>query len=131
LQNITTQSIQEVYTLLTQDEERNQTITQDVIAALGAGRSPVLLTERREHLDLLANMLTQYIQNIIVMTGGMGKKQRRFVRFYESLQVELAMPTRPKGKHHPRRHCRRTPAMAAGLTLRRWTVKELLSYPLP
>ena len=77
LQNIASQSIQELYTLLTQDEERNRIITQDVIAALGAGRSPVLLTERRDHLDLLANMLSQYIQNIIVMTGGMGKKQRR------------------------------------------------------
>jgi transposase InsO family protein len=28
-----------------------------------------------------------------------------FVRFHESLQVELAMPTRPKGKQQPRRHC--------------------------
>ena len=77
LQSIASQSIQEVYTLLTQDEERNQAIIQDVIAALGAGRSPVLLTERREHLDLLAKMLTPTIQNITVMTGGMGKKQRK------------------------------------------------------
>jgi len=54
-----------------------------------------------------------------------------FVRFHESLQVELAMPTIRKGKQQPRRHRRRTPAMAAGLTLKRWTVKDLLSYPLP
>lgn len=54
-----------------------------------------------------------------------------FVRFHESLQVNLVMPTKPKGKQQPRRHRRRTPAMAAGLTLKRWTVKDLLSYPLP
>lgn len=40
-------------------------------------------------------------------------------------------PIDRKGKQQPRRHRRRTPAMAAGLTLRRWTVKELLSFPLP
>jgi hypothetical protein len=54
-----------------------------------------------------------------------------FVRFHESLQVELAMPTIRKGKQQPRRHRRRTPAMAAELTLKRWTVKDLLNYPLP
>ena len=54
-----------------------------------------------------------------------------FVRFHESLQVVLAIPTKRKGKQQPRRHRRRTPAMAAGLTLKRWTVKDLLSYPLP
>ena len=77
LQNMTLQSIQEMYTLLVQDDERNRFIIQDVIAAVGAGRSPVLLTERREHIDLLARWLTPHIQNVIVMTGGMGKKQRR------------------------------------------------------
>jgi superfamily II DNA or RNA helicase len=52
-------------------------IVQDVIAAVRANRFPVLLTERREHLDLLASLLAQQIQNVIVMSGGMGKKQRK------------------------------------------------------
>jgi superfamily II DNA or RNA helicase len=77
LQNAASPSIQEVYTLLAQDDERNQIIIQDVIAAVAAGRSPVLLTERREHLDLLAVLLSQQIQNVFVMAGGMGKKQRK------------------------------------------------------
>jgi superfamily II DNA or RNA helicase len=76
LENMTLQSIQEIYTLLVQDDERNRFIIQDVIAAMKAGRSPVLLTERREHIDLLASLLTPHIQNIIVMAGGMGKKLR-------------------------------------------------------
>jgi superfamily II DNA or RNA helicase len=63
--------------LLTRDDERNHLIVQDVIAAVHANPFPVLLTERREHLDLLANLLAQQIQNVIVMTGGMGKKQRK------------------------------------------------------
>lgn len=77
LQDAAPPSIQAVYTLLAQHDDRNRIITQDVIAAVRAGRSPVLLTERREHLDQLASLLAQYIQNVIVMAGGMGKKQRR------------------------------------------------------
>jgi len=77
LQNVATQSIQDVYAQLARDDERNRLIIEDVIAAVQAKRFPVLLTERREHLDLLAGLLSQHIQNVIVMTGGMGKKQRQ------------------------------------------------------
>ncbi len=38
---------------------------------------PVLLTERRDHLDLLVQLLAPKIEHLIVMTGGMGKKQRK------------------------------------------------------
>jgi IS1 family transposase len=54
-----------------------------------------------------------------------------FVRYHESLEVKLAIPSQRKGKQQPVRYRRRTPAMVAGLTHKRWTVKELLSYPLP
>jgi superfamily II DNA or RNA helicase len=77
LQNVTVQSIQDVYALLARDDERNRLIVEDVVAAVEAKRVPVLLTERREHLDLLAGLLSQRLQNVIVMTGGMGKKQRQ------------------------------------------------------
>jgi hypothetical protein len=77
LQNVTAQPIQEVYALLAQDEERNRLIVADVMAAVQAKRCPVLLTERREHLDTLASLLSQHVQNVIVMAGGMGKKQRQ------------------------------------------------------
>ena len=69
--------IQDVYAMLTKDEERNRLIIADVVSAVRAKRFPVLLTERREHLDLLASQLSEYIQNVIVMAGGMGKKQRK------------------------------------------------------
>lgn len=77
LQNVTSQPIQDVYALLARDEERNRLIVADVIAAARARRCPVLLTERREHLDLLANLIARHTQNVIVMAGGMGKKQRK------------------------------------------------------
>ena len=79
LQGIASYSIQEVYSSLSQDEERNHLIVQDVVAAAQAKRFPVLLTERREHLDVLANLLAPHIPNVIMMRGGMGKRQRRQV----------------------------------------------------
>ncbi|MGO9118871.1 MAG: TOTE conflict system archaeo-eukaryotic primase domain-containing protein [Desulfomonilaceae bacterium] len=69
-------SIQQIYTALITDEGRNEMIVQDVLDALAEKRSPVLLTERKEHLDLLAECLSSQIRNVIVMKGGMGKKQR-------------------------------------------------------
>lgn len=70
------QNISELYTLLATDDSRNQMIVADVIKVVREKRSPVVLTERREHLEALEKMLSPLINNVIVMTGGMGKKQR-------------------------------------------------------
>ncbi len=52
------------------------------------------------------------------------------VRPHESLRVALAAPRERGGKRTPQRYRQRTPAMAAGLTNRRWTVRELLALPM-
>ena len=54
-----------------------------------------------------------------------------FVRPHASLRVPLAQPVERGGRREPQRYRQRTPAMAAGLTRRRWTVRELLLVPLP
>jgi hypothetical protein len=54
-----------------------------------------------------------------------------FVRYHESLRVQFSQPIQRKGKQTPRHYRSRTPAMAANLTSHRWTVLELISYPLP
>ena len=54
-----------------------------------------------------------------------------FARPHESLRVRLPEPIRRKGNQRPRRYQKTTPAMAAGLVIRRWSMKELISYPLP
>ena len=41
--------IQRIYGALANDEERNDLIVDDVLSALGNGRSPIVLTERKEH----------------------------------------------------------------------------------
>ena len=58
-------------------DERNQVIVADVIKVISNNRFPVILTERKEHLETLKSLLEDKIQNLIVMKGGMGKKQRK------------------------------------------------------
>lgn len=70
-------SIHELYAALVADEKRNHKIVEDVLAALMNRRSPVILTERREHLEMLAALLAPKVQNLFVMKGGMSKKQRK------------------------------------------------------
>ena len=53
-----------------------------------------------------------------------------FARNHESLRIRLAEPIPKKGKQRPIQYRGVTPAMAAGLTRQRWSVMELLSYPV-
>lgn len=71
--------IQEVYTALVHDERRTDLIVADVVEAIEDGRSPLLLTERMDHLQLLLEKLRRRVPNVFVMKGGMGKKQRTAV----------------------------------------------------
>jgi transposase-like protein len=54
-----------------------------------------------------------------------------FVRPHASLRERLVPSMTRSGRNRPRQYRPRTPAMAAGLTSRRWTVCDLLGYPLP
>ena len=69
--------IQQVYAALAADQARNRLILDDVREAIGAGRSPILLTERREHARHLAEELAGVARNVLVLRGGMGTRQRR------------------------------------------------------
>jgi superfamily II DNA or RNA helicase len=63
-----------VYEALWRDERRSATIVADVVEAVRAGRSPLVLTERTEHLQHLAERLAVGGLSVIVLQGGMGKK---------------------------------------------------------
>lgn len=79
--------IQEIYQQLIQDEERNNMIFDDLLNALEQGRSPILLTERTTHVEYFENRLKNFAKNVIILRGGMGKKQRETLRKQiESLQ---------------------------------------------
>jgi superfamily II DNA or RNA helicase len=72
-------TIQEIYTALSQDEGRNEMIFNDILKTLDDGRSPILLTNRVSHVDYFEGRLQDFVRNIIVLKGGMGKRQRESV----------------------------------------------------
>jgi superfamily II DNA or RNA helicase len=71
--------IQELYSALATDAARNRQILDDVIGQLEAGRSPILLTERKDHLESFASALRNMARHVIVLKGGMSAKERREV----------------------------------------------------
>jgi superfamily II DNA or RNA helicase len=70
-------AIQELYAQLAADEVRNDLIFEDVLAALEAGRSPVVITERKDHLSMLADRLSKFAKNVVILRGGMGARELR------------------------------------------------------
>jgi very-short-patch-repair endonuclease len=69
------QQFHELYEELVADEERNQLICHDLTKAIREGRSPLVLTERNEHLDSLAKQLAREVPHLVVLRGGMHKKE--------------------------------------------------------
>jgi len=72
-------AFQSLYRELIDDETRNRRICDDVVEAVRDGRSPLVLTERNDHLDRFASQLSGSIRHLLVLRGGMGKKQRQAV----------------------------------------------------
>lgn len=66
---------QDLYGELIHDHERNQLICHDVIQAVQSNRSPIILTERNEHLDSLFQLLKSSIQHVVMLRGGMSTKK--------------------------------------------------------
>ncbi len=64
-----------LYDALIADESRNLLICEDVLAAVREGRSPVVLTERTDHLAKLAERLAPAVQHLIILQGRMGRKK--------------------------------------------------------
>ena len=67
--------ISEIYRRLMVSEKRNQRIADDVMNAFRAGHSPLILTERTQHLEILRKLLEPEIECIVVLKGGLGKKK--------------------------------------------------------
>jgi superfamily II DNA or RNA helicase len=70
-------SIQKVYGTLASDETRNRHIIDDVIATMQEGRSPILLTERKDHLEYFTEKLRGFVRHLVILRGGMSAKERR------------------------------------------------------
>jgi superfamily II DNA or RNA helicase len=74
---VSVNGIQPLYAALAIDEQRNRLILGDVTTALAEGRSPILLTERKDHLELLAAGLRDIACHLVVLRGRMTQTERR------------------------------------------------------
>jgi superfamily II DNA or RNA helicase len=70
-------TIQDLHTALVGNQYRNELMIRDLQNVLSAGRSPLVLTSRTEHLDYLAERLHGVCSHVFILKGGMGARQRR------------------------------------------------------
>ena len=70
-------SIPAIYAALAEDPARNDLIFDDVLKSLEAKRSPIVLTERKDHLQYLQDRFSRFAKNIVVLRGGMSAKDRK------------------------------------------------------
>jgi superfamily II DNA or RNA helicase len=70
-------SIQEIYGALAVDTDRIQLVVADARELLDEGRAVMILTERRDHLERLAESLREDVPNVVVLHGGIQVKARR------------------------------------------------------
>jgi superfamily II DNA or RNA helicase/very-short-patch-repair endonuclease len=65
----------QLYEELVEDAPRNRLICDNVIETVREGRSPLVLTERTNHLERLAEMLATEVRHMIILRGGMERKE--------------------------------------------------------
>jgi len=75
-------TINELYDYLYFNQIRNMQIIMDVRNCIDEGRYPVILTERKEHIDILSKELSEFVK-VYKLYGGLKKKGR------EAIMTEL------------------------------------------
>ncbi|HEV2517555.1 MAG TPA: DEAD/DEAH box helicase family protein [Devosia sp.] len=80
-------SMPAIYAALAQNDSRNDLIFDDVLKSLEAKRCPIVLTERKDHLDYLRQRFSPFVRNLVVLSGGMSAGDRKMAG--SSMQVSL------------------------------------------
>ena len=94
------QSFTELSQSLAESEIRNNLIVEDVLNVVAAGRTPIILTARTSHVELLAEMLKQHIINIIQLTGeGSAKNKRETLQKLQDIPKDAPLVIVATGKY--------------------------------
>ena len=62
---------------LANDRARNDLIVQDVVSELNEGRTPIILTKRKDHISILSDMLAPFCRNVVQLIGTASAKEKR------------------------------------------------------
>jgi superfamily II DNA or RNA helicase len=68
-----------IWSDLAADQQRNDQIISDIIAAVKEGRHPLVLSERVEHVKMLAKAISADCENVMTLIGADTKKAKREV----------------------------------------------------
>ena len=79
--------IQDLYTGLVENENRSALIVADTQTLIQEGRTPILLTQRKEHAAYLASQLERTVQNVFLLVGSDRQRDKR-----EKLAALQAVP---------------------------------------
>ena len=69
--------IQDMYAGVVENENRNELLVTDTLNLIQEGRTPILLTERKEHATLLASRLSDKVKNVFLLIGSDKQKEKR------------------------------------------------------
>lgn len=70
-------TITDVYRAMQQDEKRNTQIVSDIIDAVSSGKTPLVLTERYDHAQLLFKTLSGKADRVVLLSGRGKKKEKQ------------------------------------------------------
>lgn len=94
------QSITTLYQLLSEDEIRNTLIVEDVLKAVEAGRTPIILTNRTAHVTMLAEKLRDKVKNVVTLTGtGNAKEKLETLQHLHEISREEPLAIVATGKY--------------------------------
>jgi hypothetical protein len=89
--------IHTVWEQLVADPDRLDLVAKDLYSTIKAGRFPLIISERKEHLSLLADAFEKKLHNLptkgFTLTGGLGKKARTAI--LEEIQSLIGTEKRP------------------------------------
>ncbi len=72
--------INEAYTVLKENDARNQLIAEDTLQCVAQGKTPLILTKFKDHAETLRQLLDGKVQHLFVLQGGRSTKEREVIR---------------------------------------------------
>lgn len=85
---------------LADSEMRNNLIIEDVLNAVASGRTPIILTSRTSHVELITKMLEPQVANVIKLTGeGTSKHKREIIQKLQDIPRDAPLVIVATGKY--------------------------------
>lgn len=75
--------INEAYSLISSSKIRNEMSIRNVQECVTLGRTPVILTKRKEHAKLLFDLLQESAKQVFLLYGDNSDKQNEEISFCE------------------------------------------------